>query len=98
MLTKYGLVGSSLLTQIALVLGDINVSNFIHKIRHMLTKYGLVRNDIFPLPHIYYIKHVFCSQDIDNILLCRSKLQFGIQSMVKISLYSKYIGNHGKNT
>ena len=33
-----------------------------------LTKYGLVGNDLIPLPHICYIKHVFCSQDKDKDL------------------------------
>ena len=35
-------------TKITLVLGDINVSDFIHKTKHMLTKYSLVGSSLFP--------------------------------------------------
>ena len=35
-------------TKVALVIGDIDVSDFIHKIQHVLTKYGFVGSSLFP--------------------------------------------------
>ena len=51
-----------------------------------LTKYGLVGNDLIPLPGTCYIKQLLRSQDIDNVLLC--KLKPGIQSTVRNVLYT----------
>ena len=58
-----------------------------------LTKYGLVGNDLIPLPGICYITHVFCSQDTDKALYTR--VWYLIHDKTWTVLYN---GNHGKDT